>query len=95
MIDTPYLDKALARINERITVERLSKEVPAIGRMRDSNEAMVNIMGRAAAIVGKHQITILTDDETGLTVDGYDPKHAADELTATFSLVRMTSVRHQ
>lgn len=91
----PYLDHALKQINERITVERLAKEVPAIGKLKKELDVINQIMHRVSVIVQKHQLMIQVIDETGLTLDGYDPVEATREVTEALSLLRMTAVRYQ
>lgn len=94
-MNKPYLNAALAQINERITVERLAEKVPAIGNLKKSNELLTQIMNRVAVVVQKHQLTIMTDDESGLTIDGFKPGDAVKEVREGLSLLRMTAVKHQ
>jgi len=94
-MSSEYLDKALNQINERITVERLAKRVPVVAKLYRELETNNQIMHRVSAIVQKHQLMIQVDDATGLTLDGFDPEEATEEVRAALSLIRMTAVRNQ
>lgn len=94
-MNTEYLNRELARIDERLHFEKLLAIVPAAKAMHDQNRIIVQMLHRLACVFQKHQMSILTDPETGLTYYGHDPEQAQAECIEAIAAVRELAVRYQ
>ena len=87
-----HIDEALQRINDRITLERLSKRVPAVADVINRNARMADVIFRCATVVQTNQLELAVDPDTGLTYDGLDPEEALKAVTHAFQLLRMMAI---
>ncbi|MDB4726339.1 hypothetical protein OAF54_02790 [bacterium] len=90
-----FIQQAIDQVRQRATVERLSKEVPAIAGIMEDNKIMAQTMNRIAVVVQRHPLIIATDGKTGKTVNGFDPTIAVEEVTKAFELLRYMAIKHQ
>lgn len=96
-INTEYLDRELARIDERLHFEKLIELVPTVAQVNSQNRKLVAILHRVAAMFQKYHadIVIMVEEDTGLTKGGHDPDTAQVEYNETIRLIRELAVRLQ
>lgn len=89
-----WIDRATAQISDRITLERLSERVPAVKRLIDDLEKIVQLSHVAASVFQVYGLTIQINDD-GKTNEGLDGEEAKQKVTEALNAVRFIAINYQ
>ena len=90
-----YIDEALQQMRNRAELEKLAASNPLISEMQNELNILNDILHKVSAILQKHRLVVAVDQETGLSIDGYEPELAQQETTDAFRLIRAAALRFQ
>jgi hypothetical protein len=89
-----FLDQAIDRMRERITIERLSERVPAIRAIMQERDALHKIVYRASLMFQRYPLSVTVDESGELTADGlHSAQEAQEAISKTILMLRMTATK--
>ena len=85
--DKAVLDRVLAKISHRLTLERLSERMPAVSGLMAENKELIKLMMYLRVVFIQRNDFQLLVDEDGKNKYGQDKEEAVDEINSLLSQI--------